>query len=108
MDGKLIVDSHDGPAKMRRKLSFAGIVFLSVVVTEKGELDDDIVVLTDGIPEGLDEDLAEAAEKAFDVMPRARRKDDGTVSETLRNAVRREADNIWGKKPICKVVVVRV
>jgi ribonuclease J len=108
LDGKLIVDSQDGPAKMRRKLSFAGIVFLSVVVTEKGELDDDIVLLADGIPEGIEEDLAEAAEKAFDNMPKAKRKDDGTVEEILRIAVRREADQIWGKKPICKVVVVRV
>jgi ribonuclease J len=108
LDGKLIVDSQDGPAKMRRKLSFAGIVFLSVVVTEKGELDDDIVLLADGIPEGIEEDLAEAAEKAFDNMPKAKRKDDNTVEEILRIAVRREADQIWGKKPICKVVVVRV
>jgi ribonuclease J len=108
LDGKLIVDSQDGPAKMRRKLSFAGIVFLSVVVTEKGELDDDIVLLADGIPEGIEEDLAEAAEKAFDNIPKAKRKDDGTVEEILRIAVRREADQIWGKKPICKVVVVRV
>ena len=108
LDGKLIVDSEDGPARMRRKLSFAGIVFLTAVVNEKGELDDDIVLLSDGIPEGIDEDLAEAAEKAFDSMPRARRKDDSKVTETLRNAVRREADNIWGKKPVCKVVLVRV
>jgi ribonuclease J len=108
LDGKLIVDSQDGPAKMRRKLSFAGIVFLSVVVTEKGELDDDIVLLADGIPEGIEEDLAEAAEKAFDNMPKAKRKDDNIVEEVLRIAVRREADQIWGKKPICKVVVVRV
>jgi ribonuclease J len=64
--------------------------------------------LADGVPEGLDEDFAEAAEKAFDSMPRNKRKEDGTVEETLRNAVRREADNIWGKKPVCKVVVVRV
>jgi ribonuclease J len=108
LDGKLIVDSVDGPAKMRRKLSFAGIVFLTVVVNEKGELEDDIVLLADGVPDGLEEDFAEAAEKAFDSMPRSKRKDDATVEETLRTAVRREADAIWGKKPICKVVVVRV
>jgi ribonuclease J len=108
VDGKLIVDSADGPAKHRRKLSFAGIVFATVVITEKFELAEDMVVLTDGVPEGLDVDFAEAAEKAFDSIPRAKRKDDGTVEETIRNAIRREADNIWGKKPVCKVVVVRV
>ena len=108
VDGKLIVESTDGPAKQRRKLSFAGIVFLTVVIDSKLELAEDIALLIDGIPDGLDEDFAEAAEKAFDSMPRAKRKDDATVEETLRNAVRREADNIWGKKPVCKVVVVRV
>jgi ribonuclease J len=108
LDGKLIVDSVDGPAKFRRKLSFAGIVFMTVVINEKFELADDIVLLADGIPEDLEEDLVEAAEKAFDSMPRSRRKDDGTVEETLRTSVRREADTIWGKKPVCKVVVVRV
>ena len=108
VDGKLIVESIDGPAKQRRKLSFAGIVFLTVVIDSKLELAEDIALLIDGIPEGLDEDFAEAAEKAFDSLPRAKRKDDATVEETLRNAVRREADNIWGKKPVCKVVVVRV
>jgi ribonuclease J len=108
LDGKLIVDSVDGPAKFRRKLSFAGIVFMTVVINEKFELADDIVLLADGIPEDLEEDLLEAAEKAFDSMPRSRRKDDATVEETMRTSVRREADAIWGKKPVCKVVVVRV
>jgi ribonuclease J len=108
LDGKLIVDSVDGPAKFRRKLSFAGIVFMTVVINEKFELADDIVLLADGIPEDLEEDLVEAAEKAFDSMPRARRKDYATVEETLRTSVRREADAIWGKKPVCKVVVVRI
>ena len=107
LDGKLIVDSVDGPAKFRRKLSFAGIVFLTVVINDKGELADDIVLLADGIPEGIEEDLAEAAETAFENMPRNKRKDDGTVEEVLRTIVRRECDNIWGKKPVCKVVVVR-
>ena len=108
VDGKLIVDSADGPAKHRRKLSFAGIVFATVVISAKLDLAEDMVVIADGIPEGLDEDFAEAAETAFDSMPRAKRKDDATVEEVVRTAIRREADNIWGKKPVCKVVVVRV
>jgi ribonuclease J len=83
-------------------------VFMTVVINEKFELADDIVLLADGIPEDLEEDLLEAAEKAFDSMPRSRRKDDATVEETMRTSVRREADAIWGKKPVCKVVVVRV
>jgi ribonuclease J len=40
-------------------------------------------------------------------MPRPRRKDDAVVAETIRIAVRRAADQIWGKKPVCKVLVQR-
>ncbi len=108
LDGKLIVDAVDGPAKFRRKLSFAGIVFLTVVINDKGELAEDIILIADGIPEGMEDDLAEAAEKAYENMPRGKRKDDGNVEEVIRTIVRRECDNIWGKKPVCKVVVVRV
>ena len=79
-----------------------------MVISAKLDLAEDMVVIADGIPEGLDEDFAEAAEAAFDSMPRAKRKDDGIVEEVVRTAIRREADNIWGKKPVCKVVVVRV
>ncbi len=108
VDGKLIVASENGPARERRKLSFAGAVFASVVVAENGQLDDDIRIETEGVPEGIIEELEIAAEKAFDSMPKARRKDDATVEETLRTAIRRTADQIWGKKPVCKVVLVRV
>lgn len=108
LDGKLIVDAVDGPAKFRRKLSFAGIVFLTVVINDKGELAEDIILIADGIPEGIEDDLAEAAEKAFENMPRGKRKDDATVEEVVRTIVRRECDNIWGKKPVCKAVIVRV
>jgi ribonuclease J len=41
-------------------------------------------------------------------MPRARRYEDGPVIELVRGAVRREADALWGKKPVCRVVVHRV
>jgi len=30
------------------------------------------------------------------------------VIETIRTAIRRAADQVWGKKPITKVMVVRV
>ncbi len=104
LDGKLIVDSQDGPAKQRRKLSFSGIVFVSVLTNEKGELED-LVLEADGIPPALPQELEELAEDAFTSMPRARRKDANAVGETIRNAIRRACDNAWGKKPVCKVVV---
>ena len=106
LDGKLIVDSEDGPSKQRRKLSFSGIVFVSLLINEKGDLED-LVLEADGLPAALPKDLEDLADQAFTAMPRAKRKDDATVSEAVRSAIRRACDNVWGKKPVCKVVVHR-
>jgi ribonuclease J len=108
VDGKLVVDAVDGPAKQRRKLSFAGIVIATVLIADDLQLAEDPDVILDGVPAGLAEELAEAALRAFNSMPKPRRKDDRQVEESVRNGVRREADSLWGKKPVCKVIVVRV
>lgn len=107
LDGKLIVDSIDGPSKQRRKLAFSGIVFISVLINEKLEMQD-LALEADGIPAALPDELQELAEDAVTAMPRAKRKDDGLLSEAIRTAIRRACDNAWGKKPVCKVVVHRM
>ncbi|QIG50871.1 ribonuclease J [Nordella sp. HKS 07] len=108
VDGKLIVPAIEGPAKYRRKLSFVGIVVASLVIDHKGSLVTDIEIIADGLPSGLEERLRDAADEAFDSMPRSRRASDETVAETLRVAIRRAADAEWGKKPICRVLVHRL
>jgi ribonuclease J len=108
VDGKLIVPGVDGPARQRRKLAFVGIIIAHVIIDSHNQLAEDVDLLLDGVPEGLEEELALAAEKAFESMPKARRKEDETVEETVRNAVRRAADMAWGKKPVVKVLVARV
>jgi ribonuclease J len=108
VDGKLIVPAEDGPARQRRKLSFAGIVFVSVAIDARLQLVGDLQLICDGLPAGLDDDLLDAADEAFASMPKPRRKDYEMVAETLRNSIRRAAERIWGKKPIVKVAVVRV
>jgi ribonuclease J len=108
VDGRLIVPAADGPAKQRRKLSIAGVVFVTVAIDAKLQLAGGIQLITDGLPAGLEEDMLEAADQAFGSMPKPRRKDDAQVIETIRTSVRRAADQVWGKKPITKVAVVRV
>ncbi|MCX7348265.1 MAG: ribonuclease J [Alphaproteobacteria bacterium] len=108
VDGRLIVPAEDGPAKQRRKLSHVGIIFVSVVIDSRAELAADIELITDGIPAGLDGDLLDAAERAFGSTPKPRRKDVNQLAETIRTAVRRSADLMWGKKPIVKVSVAKV
>jgi ribonuclease J len=113
VDGKLIVPS-DGPVRPRRKLSFAGIVMVSLVLDEAGGLIGGPTLLSDGLPqhgatgEALDELLLDTAHQAISGMPRARRREDGPVADAVRMAVRRHADALWGKKPVCRVIVHRV
>lgn len=113
VDGKLIVPS-DGPVRPRRKLAFAGIVMVSLALDDRGTLVGPPTVLSDGLPqhsvtgEAFDAILLDIVGEAFAAMPPARRRDDNLVIDTLRIAVRRHADVLWGKKPICRVVVHRV
>lgn len=108
VDGKLIVPGTDGPAKQRRKLSIVGMIIASVVVDDRHELADDIEIILDGVPASMVEMLEVAGEKAFTSMPKQRRKDDATIEDTVRLGIRRAAEAEWGKKPVVKVIVVRV
>jgi ribonuclease J len=114
VDGKLIVPAVDGPVRPRRKLAFGGIVMVSLVLDDKGALVGGPTLVSDGLPQqsATDEDLndllLDIVDQAIFAMPPARRREDAPVVEIVRNAVRREADALWGKKPVCRVVVHRV
>jgi len=114
VDGRLVVPAVDGPAKFRRKLSFVGIAFVSLVVDGKGNVVDEPSLVTDGLPrenhdgDSISELLLDAVDRAIDSMPRARRRENEPLVEVIRNAVRREAEALWGKRPIVHVSVHRV
>jgi ribonuclease J len=108
VDGKLIVSGEDGPAKQRRKLSYVGIIIAIALIGDDLKLAEDVELILDGVPEGIEDELTIAAEKGYDAMPKPRRKDDNQVEESIRNSIRRAAEMIWGKKPVVKVIVVRV
>ena len=114
VDGNIIVSSEDGPARQRRKLSYVGMVAVSLALDGKFQLVGEPHIVADGIP-GSDAEgedmlaiLLDAAGNGLNSVPRARRKDDESVIEAVKNAVRRAADNAWGKKPVCKVMVHRL
>ncbi|MGI9464712.1 MAG: ribonuclease J, partial [Aestuariivirgaceae bacterium] len=114
IDGNVLVPSTDGPARARRKLSFAGIVMVSVVLDKKGKIIRKPQLQLDGLPEfdvddeDMHESLTMIAVDALDAMPLARRRDDDAVTEMLRGAVRRLASQVWGKKPQCSVIIHRI
>jgi ribonuclease J len=114
VDGDLIVPAEEGPAAHRRKLAIVGLVAVSLVLDGKHQLAGNPQIMVDGVPEQdqdgepLIEAFLEATEQAFEALPRSRRKDDDTVIEAVRIGVRRAAKQLWGKKPVCKVMVHRL
>jgi ribonuclease J len=109
-DGELLVSAADGPVRERRRLSFAGIVCISLVLERDGELAADPEVIIDGLPtegrSGSMEDLIlDAIEGAFESIPRGKRKDHERVREAVSRAARGAVNEAWGKKPVCKVLL---
>ncbi len=111
LDGKLHVFEGEGPVEERRRLSFAGAVALSVILTAKGDVLADPQVTAIGIPAVTEtgvpfpEVILNAALGALDGIPKPRRRDTALVAEAVRRAVRAEVRSHWGKKPPCSVMV---
>jgi ribonuclease J len=110
-DGRLLVSALEGPVRNRRKLSFVGIVMVSLVLSRRGDLVSDPIVSLDGVPEetgrgrAMEDIVLDAVEGTIDSIPPQRRRDPEVVREAVRRAVRSAVDDHWGKKPIAKVHV---
>lgn len=112
VDGNFLVGADAESIKARRRLAATGHITVAAVLSE-GALVSEIDIRATGIPEpddcDLDEfldDLADAAEDAFKRLGKRDRRDEGVVEETLRLAVRRTANAIWGKKPVVESIVL--
>ena len=114
LDGDVLTASDDGAVAERRKLAFAGAVFVALVLDDKGEVLGDPQVVLHGFPQEDSfgesfEDLAlDAVDAALDKMPAKKRKDDADVAEAVRRSVRGSIRREWGKKAQVSVVVTRV
>jgi ribonuclease J len=113
-DGTILEDAKSRAVTERRRMGFAGCVFVAVAMTEKGELADDPEVDLVGIPEKnaageeLDDIVFDVVVSTVENLPRARRRDVDAVAESVRRAVRAALNEQWGKKPICLVHVLEV
>jgi ribonuclease J len=109
-DGVILTSADDGQVRERRKLSFAGIVSVSLILTTKGELVADPEIALNGLPEEdnqgipLWEIARDAAIGTVQSIPRPRRKDPALVTEAVRRGVRAAINQAWGKKPVCSVL----
>ena len=108
-DGDLLVEPDKSGASVRRKASFAGVVFVALVMDEKGNAMGDPQVALVGIPDedergrSFADTVEAAAQNTFEGLPRARRKDREMVADAVKRAVRGAVNERWGKKPIVEV-----
>jgi ribonuclease J len=113
-DGKLIVEAAGRTIAERRRLSFAGIVSIAIVMTERGELAADPEVELRGVPEknakgdSMQEIAYDTALETFENLPRARRRDPDAVADAVTRGVRAALAQHWGKKANCLVHVLTV
>jgi ribonuclease J len=113
-DGSLLIQSQARTVGERRKLSFAGIVVVSMAINDKGALLANPEVELIGIPEvnadkqSMTEIAYDAAVETFEQLPKPRRRDPDAVEDSVRRAVRAAVAGNWGKKPVCVVHVVAV
>jgi len=112
-DGNLLVSAEDGPVRSRRRLSFAGIIVVSLVLERDGELAADPEIAIEGLPEeassgSMADLILDAIEGAIESIPRGKRKDQERLREAVSRAARSAANDAWGKKPVCKVLLTVV
>ena len=113
-DGRLLVESTEGPVRDRRKLSQVGIAVVSLVLDTRGQIAADPDVILDGIPEtdanGQDmlDLVLDAIDNTLRSIPPKRRMEQERVEDIIKKAVRGTIDNAWGKRPIVKVMTATV
>jgi ribonuclease J len=113
-DGTLLVSADARTVAERKRLSFAGIVLVSLAMTDKGQLAANPEIELLGVPENsadgepMAERAYEAAVQTFEQLPKPRRRDPDSVEEAVRRGVRAALAQRWGKKPNVTVHVLIV
>jgi ribonuclease J len=112
-DGQLLVPGEDGPVRERRSLAYAGVVMVALMRSARGEVSADAEIALDGVPavdaEGrpMTDVVREAVEGTIASIPKDRRRDGELVREAVRRAVRAAVEDVWGKRPIAKVLLLQ-
>ncbi|MCK5749757.1 MAG: ribonuclease J [Oricola sp.] len=113
LDGDVLLPDGAPPMRERRKLSYAGMVAVSVVFDARGELADDVTVSGIGVVDEEEGDegtagLADDIEDALIGLPKPKRKDDEAVTLAVKRAARAYYDDVWGKRPVIVTHIHRI
>lgn len=115
LDGSVLTPEGSESLRERAKLAFAGIIHLSLAVSESGKLLSGPELRVSGLSASTAahqhsalERIEDAAENSFLKLDRGQKDDDEAIENALRRTVRREAEAVWGKKPLVEISVLRV
>jgi ribonuclease J len=113
-DGRLVVSEGEGAVRERRRLAVVGIAIVAMAVDQRGNVIGDLDVAIDGIPEHnangdlMEDIILDAVDGTIDSIPPKRRKDPEVLREAVRRSVRSAVDNVWGKRPIVKILMTQL
>ena len=111
-DGALLIAAETKTVAERKRMSFSGMVMVSLAIDEKGQLVADPELELQGIPEKTADGAAmfqiayDAVLETMESLPRARRRDPDSVAEAIRRGVRAAIASHWRKKPNVTVHVL--
>ncbi len=110
-DGNIVLRAGDPAIVQRKRLSWNGHIAVSIVMSRNGEMAAEPEVDVTGVP-SFDTKGADMAERALSAVynavesiPRARRKDREMIRDAVTRSIRAEMRQVWGKKPLCSVLI---
>jgi ribonuclease J len=113
-DGKLLIEAEARTVADRRRLGFAGVVSVALVIEASGAIPGGPEIEMIGIPDCAADgrpflDIARnAVAETIDSLPRPRRRDADAFADAIKRAVRAAVAAGWGKKPLCLVHIMEL
>lgn len=111
-DGRRLLPLESPVLKQRQKLAYNGSAMITIVVDERGRLEGDPEVSLQGLIDVEEEEsfdiLVDAIVTEVEKLSGRDRRDDRAVGEAARRALRRQANRLFGKRPVTDVHVVRL
>ena len=103
-DGKIIIYDYESPSNERSKISFTGLIVISIVL-QNNKIKSKPKIKMIGLPE-FDEEgikLSDWVNQALDNVISSKNKS-GNLESKLKNAVIRQIRQVWGKKPKVEII----
>ena len=103
-DGKIIIYDYESPSNERSKISFTGLIVISIVL-QINKIKSKPKIKMVGLPE-FDEEgikLSDWVNQALDNVISSKNKS-GNLESKIKNAVIRQIREVWGKKPKVEII----